>query len=117
MQRKTLSASTLIGDGVRNLDGDDLGTIKDLMVDIDGGRVAYAVLDMGGFLGVGNKLFAVPWPALTLDTEAHEFVLDADKETLQNATGFDQENWPDFSDRIWGETVYDHYGHRPFWKV
>lgn len=114
MKRRTLSSSSLTGDSVRNNDGDDLGNIKDIMIDVPTGRVAYAVLDMGGFLGLGNKLFAVPWQSLVLDEEAHEFVLDVDKETLENAPGFDQDNWPDFSDPTWGATVYAHYGQEPF---
>ncbi len=117
MERHTLSASTLVGDKVRNNEGDDLGDIKDIMLDVDNGRVAYAVLDMGGFLGIGNKLFAVPWSALTLDREAHEFVLNVDKETLDNAPGFDQDNWPDFSDAAWGTSIYEYYGQRPYWNV
>lgn len=115
MERQTLSASSLIGDSVRNNDGDDLGDIKEIMIDVPSGRVAYAVLDMGGFLGLGNKLFAVPWRSLRIDSDAQEFVLDVDKETLDNAPGFDQDNWPDFSDRTWGETVFAHYGQSPFW--
>jgi len=64
-----LSASTLSGDTVRNAAGDDLGSVKEIMVDIPSGRVAYAVLSFGGFLGMGDKLFAVPWSALTVDED------------------------------------------------
>lgn len=117
MDRTTLSASTLMGDNVRNLDGDDLGDIKDIMIDIETGTVGYAVLDMGGFLGIGNKLFAVPWSSLTVDTDNHEFVLNVEKEVLQNAPGFDQDNWPDFSDAAWGTSIYEYYGQRPYWNV
>ncbi len=116
MTRTTLSASSLIGNDVRNGVGDDLGDVKDIMIDVETGTIAYAVLDMGGFLGIGNKLFAVPWRALSLDTDSHEFVLDVDKETLDNAPGFDKDNWPDFSDRVWGTTVYAHYRLRPHWE-
>ncbi|MBT8198907.1 MAG: PRC-barrel domain-containing protein [Acidimicrobiia bacterium] len=116
MNRTTLSASSLVGNDVRNLDGDDLGDVKDLMIDVETGQVAYAVLDMGGFLGIGNKLFAVPYGAMTLDTGSHAFVVNVDKETLRNAPGFDQDNWPDFSDRTWGSDIYSHYGISPYWE-
>jgi sporulation protein YlmC with PRC-barrel domain len=115
MTRQTLSATTLVGDGVRNTDGEDLGKVKDIMIDLDAGMISYAVLDMGGFLGIGNRLFAVPWNSLKIDTDAHELVLDVAKETLDNAPGFDQDNWPDFSDRDWGAAIYRHYGTSPYW--
>src|SRR5262245_56820592 len=71
--RRVMSAGTLTVDGVRNAAGDDLGKIEEIMIDIPSGRVAYAVLSFGGFLGMGNKLFAVPWNALTVDEVEHQF--------------------------------------------
>lgn len=111
-----LSSSTISGDKVVNRNGEDLGEIKDLMIDVDTGRVAYAVLESGGFLGLGSKLFAVPLPAMEVDTEHHRFVFDQDKETLKNAPGFDKDHWPDFADRTWGASVHSHYGIRPYWE-
>ena len=73
---RVLSASTINGDAVVNSNGDKLGQIEELMIDLDNGRVAYAVLSFGGFLGIGDKLFAIPFEALQLDTENHRFVLD-----------------------------------------
>jgi sporulation protein YlmC with PRC-barrel domain len=113
--RRVLSASTLEGDSVRNSAGEDLGKIEDIMVDIPTGRVAYAVLSFGGFLGIGNKLFAVPWAALTLDEDAHEFILNVDKAVLESAPGFDKDSWPDMADPSWGEQIHSHYGFRPYW--
>ena len=113
--RRTISASTLVGDKVRNPEGDQLGSIKEIMLDVGAGRVAYAVLDMGGFLGLGNRLFALPWSELQLDGETHEFVLDVPKERLANAPGFDQNNWPDFSNREWGEEIHSFYNSPPYW--
>src|SRR6266542_2627241 len=92
--RRVLSAGTLTGDRVRNSAGEDLGKIEEIMIDIPTGRVAYAVLSFGGFLGMGNKLFAVPWEALTVDEVNHEFVMNADKQMLESAPGFDKDNWP-----------------------
>jgi sporulation protein YlmC with PRC-barrel domain len=115
--RSVLSASTLAGDRVRNSAGEDLGKIEELMIDITAGRVAYAVLSFGGFLGMGSKLFAVPWDALTVDEDNHEFILNVDKQTLENAPGFDKDNWPDMADPSWGAQVYDFYGKRPYWNT
>jgi sporulation protein YlmC with PRC-barrel domain len=113
---RVLSASTLQGDGVRNAAGEDLGKIEEFMIDLETGRVAYAVLSFGGFLGMGNKLFALPWDALDLDTDEHKFVLNVDKEVLKKAPGFDKDNWPDFTDRSWGAGIYKYYGRRPYWE-
>jgi sporulation protein YlmC with PRC-barrel domain len=116
-RRRVLSADTLAGDRVRNPSGEDLGKIEEIMIDIPTGHVAYAVLSFGGFLGMGNKLFAVPWKALTLDEDAHEFILNVDKETLERAPGFDKDNWPDMADPQWGSQVYAHYGYKPYWDT
>jgi len=112
-----MSAGTLAGDRVRNSADEDLGTIEEIMIDVTSGRVAYAVLSFGGFMGMGNKLFAVPWNALTLDEDQHEFILDVDKNTLENAPGFDKDNWPDMADSNWGSQIHSHYGQQPYWGV
>src|SRR5438874_9590959 len=113
--RRVMSAGTLAGDHVRNSAGEDLGKIEEIMLDVPTGRVAYAVLSFGGFLGMGNKLFAVPWNALTLDEQEHQFILDVDKEVLESAPGFDKDNWPDMADPSWGSQIYSHYGSRADW--
>ncbi len=110
-----LSASTISGDAVKNRKGEDLGTIKDLMIDTGSGRVAYAVLSFGGFLGMGDKLFAVPFKALDLDTNNHCFHLDVDKERLEKAHGFDPNHWPDMADPSWQSDVHGVYGVDPYW--
>jgi sporulation protein YlmC with PRC-barrel domain len=115
-QPHVLSTSTLKGDKVRNSAGEDLGKIEEFMIDLETGRIAYAVLSFGGFLGVGNKLFAVPFQAMTLDADKHEFVLDVDKALLKNAPGFDKDHWPDMADRDWGSQVYKYYGIDPYWQ-
>jgi surface antigen len=86
------------------------------MIDIPTGRVAYAVLSFGGFLGMGNKLFAVPWHAFTIDEENKEFVLDVDKKVLENAPGFDKDNWPDMANVDFGKQIYGYYGYTPYWE-
>ena len=94
---------------VRNLEGEDVGKIENLMIDIIHGRIAYAVLSFGGFLGMGNKLFAVPWESLSLDPEADGFVLSVDKEKLKNAPGFDRGKWPNLTDPLWRDEIHTYY--------
>src|SRR5512146_2098640 len=96
--RRVLSAGTLTGDHVRNSAGEDLGKIEEIMIDVPTGRVAYAVLSFGGFLGLGDKLFAIPWDPLSLDETTHKFLLNVPKSRLENAPGFDKNNWPDMAD-------------------
>jgi hypothetical protein len=110
-----LAADTLTGDKVVNLQNEDLGKIEHLMIDLGSGRVAYAVLSFGGFLGMGDKLFAIPWSALKVDTTEKRFVLNADKALLQRAPGFDKDNWPNMADRTWAGGVYSYYGAKPYW--
>lgn len=112
-----MAAETLEGDDVVNTKGEDLGNIKDIMIDVPSGRVAYAVLSSGGFLGVGDKLFAIPWSALTLDADRKCFILDVDKETLKNAPGFDKDHWPSMADPTWAKEVHDYYGQRGYWTA
>jgi sporulation protein YlmC with PRC-barrel domain len=111
-----ISASKLTGGNVKNADGEHLGDIKEIMIDTETGRVAYAVLSFGGFLGMGDKLFAIPWSALRSHlTEPSAFVLSVNKERLAAAPGFDKSNWPDFADRKWGGSIYEHYQIKPYW--
>jgi sporulation protein YlmC with PRC-barrel domain len=114
-----LSATTMIGDKVVNPQGEELGEIKEFMLDIESGQIAYAVLSFGGFLGLGDKLFAVPWKALRLKPNTHSFVLNVDKETLENAPGFDKDNWPETragDGDTWLTEVYNYYGYDPYWR-
>ncbi len=83
------------------------------MVDPLSGRIVYAILSFGGLLGNGSKLYAVPWIALRLDTDQRVFFLDMEREQLEAAPKFDEENWPDFADPDWTERIHRHYGLRP----
>ena len=105
-----MGADTLLGNDVYNKDGEDLGDIKEIMIDMASGKVAYAVLSFGGLLGMGDKLFAVPWAALKLDTENKRFTLDAPKAKLADAPGFDKDHWPTMSDNTWAGGVHSFYG-------
>jgi sporulation protein YlmC with PRC-barrel domain len=94
-----MGADTLVGNDVYNQKNEDLGDIKEIMLDMRSGKVGYAVLSFGGFLGMGEKLFAVPWNALTLDTKNKRFVLNVEKDRLKDAPGFDKDKWPNMADQ------------------
>ncbi len=114
--RHVMSASTLNGDSVVNSKGEDLGKIEEIMIHVPSGKIAYAVLSFGGFLGLGDKLFAIPWEALKLDEDNHRFVLDVDKEKMERAPGFDKDRWPDMADPTWRSEIFRYYGYRePTW--
>lgn len=113
---RIMAADTLEGDDVKNREGEDLGTIEHVMLDVPSGRIAYAVLSFGGFLGMGDKLFAIPWSALELDTEDKCFILDATEESLKNAPGFDKDHWPSMADEQWATDVHNYYKAAPYWS-
>lgn len=104
-----LSASSIMSDDVVNAQGEDLGKVKDLMIDLNTGKVNYAVLEFGTFLGMGGKLFAVPLTAMTVDQENKNFVFNHSKDSLENAPGFDESNWPNFADQTWSDSINDYY--------
>ena len=88
----------VIGKKLVNAEGQEIGKIEELAIDPRTGAVTYAIVSFGGFLGMGDKLFAVPWVSMTCDTGRDRFIIDANKELLENAPGFDQDDWPDLSD-------------------
>ena len=108
-----LSATTVIGDNVSNLRDEDLGSIDDIMLDTNSGKIRYAVLSSGGFLGMGDRLFAVPWSALKLDAEHKRFILDVDVDRLKEAPGFDKDHWPNMADSKWTSSIDSYYGDSP----
>ncbi|ALT79605.1 PRC-barrel domain-containing protein [Paucibacter sp. KCTC 42545] len=110
---RLMGANTLIGNDVSNQDGDDLGEIKEIMLDVSSGRISYAVLSFGGFLSMGEKLFAVPWSALKLDTVNKRFTVSIDKTRLESAPGFDKDQWPDMADPEWAAGIHAYYGTTP----
>jgi sporulation protein YlmC with PRC-barrel domain len=105
-----MGADTLLGNDVYNAADEHLGTIKEFMIDMEGGRIVYSVLSFGGFLGMGDRLFAVPWQALRLDTANKRFLLNVSKDKLKNAPGFDKDHWPSMADTAWATDVHSFYG-------
>ena len=89
---------------MKDLAGKDAGTIEDLLVD-SRGAVAYAIVSFGGFMGIGDRLYAVPWDAVIVDREKRTVHVDVTKETLERSPSFAADQWPDPSDREWGGEV------------
>lgn len=114
---EVMDAATLQGDKVINAVGEDLGKIEAIMLDVASGRIAYTVLSFGGFLGMGTKLFALPWGALTLNARERCFVLDVNREKLENANGFDKDHWPSMADPTWASELHAYYGVAPYWEL
>ena len=113
---EVMAASSFEGEAVVNPQGETLGEIEEIMLDVRTGRIAYVVLAVGGLLGIGEKYFAIPWRALTLDTDRKCFVLDADKDRLKEAPGFDKEHWPAMADQQWADDLHTYYRATPYWK-
>jgi sporulation protein YlmC with PRC-barrel domain len=113
---RLMGADTLIGNDVYNRADEDLGDVKEIMLDMASGKISYAVLSCSSFLGLNEKLFAVPWSALTLDTINKRFILDIDKKRLEDAPGFDKDDWPDMADETWAKSVHKYYGSK-YWDL
>ena len=108
---KSFQASKLMGLNVRNLQGEKIGKVHDLVLNIENGKIAYAAISVGGVLGVGDKLFAVPYAQMKFDHGKDEqfFVLDVAKEKLDSAPGFNQSDWPNFADPNWTIKIDEYY--------
>lgn len=110
-------ASEIIGEAVANLQGENVGKILELVIDAGKNRVVYAVLSFGGFMGMRNKLFAIPWEAFEFSETEKKLILNVDREKLEAAPGFEKgDKWPDFRDTLWGESIYNYYNYAPPWK-
>ncbi len=103
---RVLTATSIIGDKIENKVGENLGSIKDVMLNIHDGSIEYMIIEYGGFLGFGEKLFAVPFQALRLNTSKKTFVLDVDKKFLESAPGFDRNHWPETNAHYYEVTAH-----------
>jgi sporulation protein YlmC with PRC-barrel domain len=115
METNFFSISTVIGTAVKNPEGEALGEIKDIVIDWEAGEVAYIVLSFGGLLGFGDKLFAMPLEAFSLNAREGVFLLDISKEKLAEAPGFDEDNWPNYPQKQFVEELHHYYGFTPYW--
>ena len=108
-QPEIVKGSEIIGKSVQTMEGKEIGEIEDLAIDELDGQVRYAVLSFGGFLGLGEKYFAIPWEALHLSDNKEHFALAVTEKELEKAPGFDKKNWPDFADPVYYATIYEFY--------
>ena len=111
-----VKASTIIGANVFSPKGESLGDIKEIVLDPRVGRVAYVVVRFGGFLGLGEKLFAIPFSSFAYNVAENNYVLDIAPARLKEAPGFDSDHWPAMSDEKWNRDVYHYYGRSPYWE-
>lgn len=111
-----VKASNIIGTGVVNPKGDNLGDIKEVVIDPQTGKVAYAVVSFGGFLGLGEKLFAIPFSSFKYNAAENQYVLAISKERLETAPGFDPDKWPSMAEEKWNRDVYAYYERAPYWE-
>lgn len=109
--RKAFRSGNVIGTAVRTPDRKKIGSIEEVVIDIESGQVAYAVLSFGGFFGFGDKFFAVPWEEFSFvhDEKEHHFVIDTSKAKLEKLAGFSKEEWPDVANSDWDELLDAHY--------
>jgi len=107
---RRLTATSIIGDKIENLQGENLGKIDNLMINIQTGEIEYAVLESGSFLGIGGKLFAVPYHQLYLNADRECFVIDRDTAWFENMPGFDKSHWPDTNDHRYFDDVDTYWG-------
>lgn len=105
-----VKADDVVGVEVKNPQNEDLGKVEAVMLDKYDGTVRYVVLSFGGFLGMGDKLFAMPWEVFSYNEDKDCFIINVDKETLKHSPGFDKDHWPNMSDAQWGQTVHKYYG-------
>lgn len=112
---EVLAADTLVGERVVDAGGAHLGAVEDLVIDVERGVVAYAVMSCGALPGARDRLLAIPWSALTFDPARGCLVLDAGGERLAGAPDFDRDDWPSMADPAWAARVHDHFSARPYW--
>jgi sporulation protein YlmC with PRC-barrel domain len=105
-----LTAKSIIGDAIENPEGERLGTIDNLMINVRTGEIEYVVVEFGSFLGIGGKLFAIPFRELRLNPDAQVFILNRDKEYLKESPGFDKTHWPETNDHTYFDNVKLYYG-------
>jgi sporulation protein YlmC with PRC-barrel domain len=110
-----ISADKVEGTAVYNREGDKLGSIQTVMIDKVSGKVAYAVMSFGGFLGIGDRYHPLPWDVLTYDTSQGGYVVDRDRSMLEGAPTYGTSETPNWGDPGWNQQVHDYYGARRWW--
>ena len=110
-----IASDKVEGTPVRRTDGEKIGTIERVMIDKRSGQVAYAVMSFGGFMGIGEDYYPLPWSLLTYNPSLEGYEVNVGEQQLKGAPKYSKhESW-DWSDRTRNEKVYDYYGVAPFW--
>ena len=112
-----IAGARVAGTEVYNAAGDHLGEIYDVMLDKQTGKVAYAIMSFGGFLGLGEKYHPIPWSVLDFDSDRGGYVIPLTKDKLEAAPMYDSEGEPDWDDKAYGKRVHDYYGTMPYWMM
>lgn len=110
MTEQIVNSEDIVGVEVANQQGENLGKIEALMLDKLTGKIAYVVLSFGGFLGMGDKLFAMPWHIFSFNPQKEKFIIPLTKEKLKNLPGFDKNHWPDMTSSAWTDSIRTYYG-------
>lgn len=109
MNTMIVNSNDIVGVAVENPQGENLGEVEAIMLNKLDGQVSYVVLTYGGILGMGNKLFALPWSIFSYSSDREKFIINIDKEKLKNSPGFDKDHWPDMNSATWGKQIRDYY--------
>jgi sporulation protein YlmC with PRC-barrel domain len=113
---RQIPAAALAGLKVMSRSDEALGSISEVILDLARGRIAYALIACGGFMGLGERVFAIPWNALKRDLHRNCFVLDAEESAFATAPSFDKDHWPSEPDLQWHQRLHDHFHARPYWE-
>ncbi len=113
---RLISAASVHGTDVYDTAGEKLGTVETVMLDKQSGRIAYAVLSFGGFLGIGNQHHPMPWQTLHYDPDRQGYVVNLDRTRLEGAPVYAAEDTTMLNDEAFGRRVHDYYGVEPFWR-
>jgi hypothetical protein len=105
-----IAASKVEGTSVYNRRGESLGSIYDVMIGKRSGKVGYAIMSFGGFLGMGERYHPLPWEVLDYDEQQGGYVVDLDKQRLQDAPSYGVDETPDWSNRDYGRRIDEYYG-------
>jgi len=110
-----IAGDKVAGTDVYNTAGDSLGGIEDVMIDKRSGKIAYAVMSFGGFLGMGERYHPLPWSVLKYDTRQNGYVVGLTKEQLKAAPTFGEADVPAWGDRKYESSIHDYYKAAPYW--
>jgi hypothetical protein len=112
---RLISADKVEGTTVYNRQGEKLGSIHNIMIDKYSGKVAYAEMSFGGFLGIGDRYHPLPWSVLGYDTDKEGYVVDLTKKALEGAPSYSAQDRINWEDELWAREVHDYYKVPPFW--